>query len=136
MKKYEYLSHTADAKFRAFGKTIENAFENSAIAMFDILGKTKKVKSVIEKKININSDNQEALLYDFLEELLFLLDTEGLFLHKITDLVIKENSLTCIIEGDDYKNYDLSGDIKAITYNDMSIKKTNNGYEIVVVVDI
>jgi SHS2 domain-containing protein len=135
--KYKYLSHTADAKFMAFGKDIEEVFRNSGIAMFNILGETKKVKVTKSKKIKIKADSYESLLYDFLDELLYLLDTEDLFLKDIKNIKItKEFELTGIVHGDDYKNYDLKGDIKAVTYNDMSIKKTNKGYETTVVVDI
>ena len=135
--KYKYLEHTADAKFRAFGKDIDEVFANSALAMFNILGDTTKVKVTKRKKIKIKSRNYERLLYDFLEEILFLLDTEDFFLHKVEKIKISENfELEADIVGDDYKNYELKSDIKAITYSDMSIKKTDNGYEIVVVVDI
>ncbi|MBT3395406.1 archease [archaeon] len=135
--KYEYLPHTADAKFRAFGKDIEEVFRNSAIAMFDILGKTEEVKVTKRKTIKIKAKNLEALLYDFLEEILILLDTEGIFIHDVKKIKISDEfELTAVIEGDDLNNYDLSGDIKAVTYNDMSIKKTNNRYEATVVVDI
>jgi|TARA_Y100000034_G_C6897337_1_gene414033 SHS2 domain-containing protein len=135
--KYKYLEHTADAKFRAFGKDIDEVFANSALAMFNILGDTTKVKVTKRKKIKIKSRNYERLLYDFLEEILFLLDTEDFFLHKVEKIKISENfELQANIVGDDYKNYELKSDIKAITYSDMSIKKTDNGYEIVVVVDI
>ena len=135
--KYEYLEHTADAKFRAFGKDLDDVFANSALAMFNILGDTSKVKVTKRKKIKIKSRNYERLLYDFLEEMLFLLDTENFFLHKVKKIKINENfELEAVIVGDDYKNYELKSDIKAITYNDMSIKKTKNGYEATVVVDI
>lgn len=135
--KYKYIPHTADAKFKAFGKDIDEVFVNSALAMFNILGETNSVKSVIKKKIKIQSKDAEQLLYDFLEELLFLLETENLFLYEIKDLKIsKDFSLSCTVVGDDLRNYDLKGDIKAVTYNDMEIKKTNKGYEVTVVVDI
>jgi SHS2 domain-containing protein len=135
--KYKYLQHTADAKFKAFGKDIDEVFVNSALAMFNILGDTSAVKSKKNKKIKINSGNNEQLLYDFLEELLFLFETEKLFLHDVKDLKIgKDFSLTATIVGDDLGNYSLEGDIKAVTYNDMKISKTNKGYEAVVVVDI
>ncbi len=135
--KFEYLKHTADAKFRAFGRDIDEVFANSALAMFNILGKTKDVKVSLRKKIKIKSRNYESLLYDFLEELLFLLDTKDFFLHKVEKMKISEDfSLDAVVIGDNYKNYDLKGDIKAVTYNDMEIKKVKNGYEAVVVVDI
>ena len=87
--KFEYLSHTADAKFRAFGKDIDEAFVNSALAMFNILGDTTDVKITKKIKIELKEKNYESLLYSFLEELLFLLETENLFLSNINNLKIK-----------------------------------------------
>jgi len=134
---YEYLPHTADLKFRAFGRDIDDVFKNCALAMFNFLGQTSKVKLKKLRKINIKSKSYEQLLYDFLEELLFLFETENLFLHSIKNLEISgEFSLTCDVEGDDSSNYELQNDIKAITYSEMKIRKTNKGYEAVVVLDI
>ena len=42
-KKFEFLEHTADIKFRAFGKTLEEVFENSALAVSSIYSKEKKI---------------------------------------------------------------------------------------------
>jgi SHS2 domain-containing protein len=126
--KYKFLKHTADAKFKAFGKDIDEVFANSALAMFNILGDTKRVKVTKTKKIKIKAKKYESLLYDFLDELLFLLDTKNFFLHKVKEIKISENfELKATAVGDNYKNYDLKGDIKAITYHDMSIKKTKKG---------
>ena len=134
---FEYLDHTADAKFRAFGKDIDEVFANSALAMFNILGDTTKVKSKKKKKIKIRSRNYESLLFDFLDELLFLLDTSGFFLHDFENIVVnKDFSLEAVARGDDYKDYDLKSDIKAVTYSEMTIKKVKKGYEATVVVDI
>ena len=134
--KFEYLDHTADAKFRAYGKTLEEAFINSAIATFSILINTDKVKPVITKDISITSGTAESLLYDFLEELLYLLDVEGFLLSRVEDMRIENNNLTCKVYGDSHKKYRISGNIKSITYNDMEIKKTDKGYRITAVVDI
>jgi len=48
----------------------------------------------------------------------------------------KKFKLSCIVEGDNIKKYDVKSQVKAITYNDMSIKKIKKRYEAVVVVDI
>ena len=135
--KFKYLKHTADAKFVAFGKDIDEVFVNSAFAMFNILGETKKVKTKKKKKIKIKSRSYESLLYDFLEELIFLLDTENFFLGKVENLKIGEDfSLSATVFGDNIKNYEVNSDIKAVTYSDMKIEKTKKGYEATVVVDI
>lgn len=135
--KYKYLKHTADAKFIAFGRDIEEVFANSTLAMSNILGETSKVKETKEHKIKLKARNYERLLFDFLEELVFLLDTENFFLHKVKKIRISETFvLEAVVVGDNSKNYDLKSDIKAVTYSDMKIEKTKKGYEATVVVDI
>ena len=125
--KYEFLDHTADAKIRAYGQNIEEAFVNAGLAVFSILKNPDEVKSIINKDVNVESKEYSSLLYDFLEELLFLLDTKRFLLSKITDLKIekKQNKLklSCKISGDNYKDYNISGNIKSITYNDMIINQ-------------
>ena len=123
--KYKFLEHTADAKFQAFGKTLEEKFANAALAMFSIMVDTKKVKPLIEKKINIKGEDKKSLLYNFLEELLFLLDTKSFLLNKVKKIKIENNSLKAIVVGDFVKEeYQLLGEVKAVTYNDMEITNT------------
>ncbi len=131
--RYKFLEHTADMKFQSFGKTLEEAFENSALAEFSIMydGKVKPAK---KKKISVHGKDFESLLYNFLEELLFLLDSENFFLSKIDKIKIKrisinKNKRKCNYEleaevlGDDAENYEISLDVKAITYNEMFVRK-------------
>ncbi len=138
--KYEYLKHTADLKVRAYGKTIEEAFANTAIGGFDFLTQTSKVAKKIEKNISLAAKRIESLLYDFLQELLFLMDTEGFLISGFKDFKIvieKDNaSLQCTALGENYKNYKVKGDIKAITYSEMKIKKNSDSVVVDVVFDI
>ncbi len=120
-KQFEYFSHTADVKFRAYGKTIEEQFENAAYASFNLMFDSKKVKPLIKKEIMLNSNKPESMLYDWIDELLFYLDTEGWFLSKVETLKIKGSKLTATVYGDNYKNYDTTGYVKGITYSEMEI---------------
>ena len=93
--------------------------------MFSIMVDTKKVKPLIEKKINIKGEDKKSLLYNFLEELLFLLDTKSFLLNKVKKIKIENNSLKAIVVGDSVKEeYKLLGEVKAVTYNDMEITNT------------
>jgi len=130
MKKYEYLPHTADVKFRAYGKNLEETFSNAATAMMNIMVDTKKVKTATTKKIETEGDDLQSLLYNFLEQFLILMDSENLFLTtikelKITTTTTKKNGsykLTATIAGDDAGRYETIGpQVKAITYNDMTV---------------
>jgi len=137
MKSYEYLPHTADVKFRAYGETLEQAFCNASYAFTDIMTKHTKVKEIVKKNCEISAENLEALLYDFLEQFIFLLETEGFLLHKITSLTIQDTSLTVECTGDLHpEQYDIKAHIKAVTYQQMSIQKTNNQWCLQVIVDV
>lgn len=135
-KKYEFLEHTADIKFQAFGKSVEDVFKNSALAMFNSMydGKVKDKKSF---KINVKGKDYESLLYNFLEELLFLFDSENFFVSDIKNIKITNDfKLSAEISGDDAENYEIHIDIKAITYNEMFVKKEGNKFISQVVLDV
>ncbi len=135
---YKFLPHTADIKFQAFGKTLEQAFTNSALALTNIITKDK-IKPKIKKTITIQGKDKENLLYNFLEEFLYLLDIGGFLLSEISSIQIKSKikskkplryslELRAELLGDSQENYETEAHVKAITYNDMFVKqqKINN----------
>ncbi|MBW2963472.1 archease [Candidatus Woesearchaeota archaeon] len=137
MVQYKFLPHTADVKFQAFGKTLEEAFKNCAYALTETITNYKKIKPTVEKTIKVESENQESLLYDFLEQFLILLDSKGFLLNKIKKLTIKNNTLTATITGDTHpEKYEIDTHIKAVTYQEMFIKKEKGQYIIQVILDI
>jgi len=135
--KFKFLEHTADIKFKAFGKTIEEVFENSALAIANIMYKGK-VKEEKKLRINVRGKDFESLLYNFLEEFLFLFDSKNFLLSDVKNIKINEKNFTVEAEvvGDDVINYKTSVHVKAITYNDMFVKKDKDKYTAQVVVDV
>lgn len=142
MKTYEYLPHTADVKFRAYGKTLEEAFTNAAVAMFNVMVDTRDVKAKTTKKIAAEGDDIESLLQSFLEQFIILLDTDNFFLSKIKEISIKKGSsgdykLSAVAAGDEAKNYETIGpQVKACTYNSMFARQQGRKWVVQVVVDI
>ena len=139
--KYKFLKHTADAKFQAFGKNLEEAFSNAATAMFEIIIKTNKIEKKITKKIILKARDKESLLYKWLEELLFLLDTEFFVLNSVKNMNIKKEEkkyiLKAEITGDTFKEkYERHGAVKAVTYEEMFIKEEKGKATVQVVLDI
>ena len=132
--KFKFLEHTADIKFQAFGKNLNKCFENSALAMINSQYKGK-VKGKIKKKVKVKGKDLESLLYNFLEEILFLVDTEKFLASKVK-VKIKNKELESELTGDNIKNYKLSWEIKAITYNEMFVKKIKNKFKAQVVLDV
>ena len=124
--KYKFFDHTADAKFRAYGKTIEEKFANAGVAMTAIMFNPKEIKNDIQKEINTSGKDMKQLLYNFLEELLFLMDTEKFILKSAEKLKITQNkkgfSLSGVLKGSRWKeSYEQQGQVKAATYAEMEI---------------
>ncbi|HME86967.1 MAG TPA: archease, partial [Candidatus Nanoarchaeia archaeon] len=76
MEKYTFLEHTADTEFQAFGTSLEEAFINAALATTDVVIEVNDVELITEKKLHVESESKESLLYDFLEKVLLLMDSD------------------------------------------------------------
>lgn len=128
---YEFLEHTADVKFRVVAESIEDAFVDSAKALFETIRGDIEILKKEKKKLEISGENLENLLYRFLEEFLFLLDSQDFLVSKIESIEIdKENNhLKAIVIGDSADNYHFTNDVKAITYNNLEI---NEGEKIII----
>ena len=138
--RYRFLEHTADAKFQAYGRTLEEAFVNSALATSALMWDWRTVEKRMKHRVGIKGKDLEQLLRNFLEELLYLLDSRMFLLNSVDRLKIerKENHYLLSAEfwGDDLSDkHEIFGEVKAITYNEMEIKN-NDHFMIQVVVDI
>ncbi len=138
MEKFKFLEHTADVKFQAFGNSLEGVFENSALAFKEVVCGKINVKKRKEKKIKVNGKDNESLLYNFLEEFLYLLDAENFLVAEIKSLKIdkKNFKLNTIVLGDKASDYDFVNDVKAVTYSEMFVKKQGGIWKSQVVLDV
>ena len=118
--KFEFLEHTADIKFRAYGHNLNEVFANAGLAMFEAVTDTSTVKQLIRKEFSLQANDLKSLLYDFLEELLILHESENLLFSKFT-VKIKDNTLRAVAWGEQLRNHELKCLIKAVTYSEMVI---------------
>ncbi len=132
--KFKFLEHKADVKFQAFGNSLEECFKNATLAFTSVMIDYKKIKPKIHKKISVKGTDLKNLLYNFLEELIILIDAENFISSKVKFLKIKKLTLKAELIGDEISNYEVHNHIKAVTYNEMKIKE--KPYMIQVVLDI
>jgi SHS2 domain-containing protein len=140
MKKYEILPHTADGKFRAYGRTLEEAFVNAALATASLMWDWGRVEPTLRRAFRVRGRDREQLLVKFLGEIIYLLDTERFLLGAVDGLEIREAgsgwTLQGVLLGDTLSNrYEIYGDVKAVTYSDMKIEECD-GFTLQVVVDM
>jgi SHS2 domain-containing protein len=139
---FKFLEHTADIGIEAEAKNLEKVFADIALGMFEVMTSTKKIKRKIKKEIKIESEDLQALLYDFLEKFLILHDTENLMFSKFDVKKIQKEkdkwNLECEAWGEEFdpKKHEDRTLVKAVTYHEMKIEKTSKGWKAKVIVDI
>jgi len=126
MKKYELIDHTADVGIKAYGKSLEECFENAAHGMFDIITDKSEIENTGQFIITLEADDLEQLLVDWLSELLYINSAYNLvFGFFKVELDSKKNKLSAKVFGEkfDISKHKIGTEIKAVTYHMLEVKK-------------
>ena len=141
MKKFDWVEHPSDIGFRAYGRDLAEAFENAALALFEVMVDTSKVKPRDEVDVKLKAEDEKALLYDWLDKLLYFHDTRNLVMSKFKVAISRAESgfeLDAKAWGERFdpaKHQERTG-VKAMTYHMMEIKQDKNIFSVQAVVDI
>ncbi|MCD4803813.1 MAG: archease [Anaerolineales bacterium] len=133
---FEELEHTADLEIQVWGEDLDSLFRQSAAGMIQLSGVEGLVEGIssVQQNISLEAMDYEGLLILFLEELLYRL-TEDYMVYEIQELsVSSEYTLKARLTGAQIKSY--QRDIKAVTYHNLNIRTTADGYEVNIVFDI
>jgi len=141
VKPFVYFDHTADTLFRAYGNTFSEALANTILATYNVIVETRTVQPARIISFEVSAKKKTSLVYDVIEELLFLMDTKSFLAHEVVECNVEEVSAglkaKVILRGDTHaEKYDVAGQIKAPTYNQMLIGEENNNIFIQVVLDL
>lgn len=140
--KFDFLEHTADVFIAAYGKTLTEAFENAALAMFEVITDTDKVSPDIEGSVEIEAEDRYALLYSWLEALLVKFETENMLYSKFKITNLKETSsgfrIQATVWGEKFnaKKHTQKVAVKAVTYHRMEIIKEIDKVTLEFILDI
>ncbi len=140
--RFEFLEHTADVYVAAHGKTLEEAFENAALAMFEVMTNVDKVNAEVEDHIEVEAEDEFALLYSWLETLLVNFETKNMLYSKFKIQGIEENSegfrIKATIWGEIFnaEKHAQKVGVKAVTYHRMEILKELDKVTLEFILDI
>ena len=136
--KYRYIEHPSDVGFEAYGATLEALFANAALAMYSFMTDVDEIETAEEREVTVNAEDLYSLMFDWLDEMLFLFESESLVM-KNFDITVDESqfSITGKCRGGrfDPAKHESGIIIKAVTYNMMEIKK-NEVWHARVVLDV
>lgn len=141
---YRYLDEiaTADIAFVAWGTTVEEMFVAAADAMMNVMVSDLGTIEGLEKcSIHVESDAMDMLLFELLQELIFLKDARMLLL-RIPQVHISRDECRLKLRAEAYgellnpQKHDLVVDVKAVTLHRYRVEETPEGWEATVILDI
>ncbi|MHA1967991.1 MAG: archease [Candidatus Hodarchaeales archaeon] len=135
---YEYFEHQADIGIRGKGNTLAEAFEQAALAMFEIMVETKGINPSESQPVEVTANDLDELLITWLSELLFLKDVEGKVFSRFNIESLNANMLSAKVYGEviDVSKHKLKLEVKAATWTQLVIKTENNQYIAQCLVDV
>ena len=143
MKKgFKFLEHTADAYVEAYGTSLEEAFENAAMATLDVMTEPEKVEAKIEDAFEVEAPDEYALLYSWLEEILVKFELTGKLYSSFKISSIEKTPVGWKLKAKawgelyDPKKHPSRVGIKAITYHQMEIVKKPKSVTVRFILDV
>jgi len=141
-RRFRFLEHTADAYVEVYGDSLEEAFENAALASTDVMTELEKVEAKNEESFEVEAQDEYALLYSWLEELLLEFELKGKLYSRFEVSGIERTSegfrLHARAWGENYdsEKHPSKVGIKSVTYHQMEILKEPGSVTVRFILDI
>jgi SHS2 domain-containing protein len=134
---YETFEHEADVGIRGFGSSIEEAFENAALALYSVMVNINSIVPGEKKIVTAAAPDQELLLVEWLNALLSLSDIERMVFSKF-EVKIKGTALSGSAWGErlDRARHEARVEVKGATYHMLSVGEQDGRYTAQCVVDV
>ncbi len=134
---FRFIDHTADVGVLVSAPTLAGLFETSAFALAELVTSVESLSYRVERQFLLQEDEIETLLVSWLQELLYILETEGLIFGRF-----QVNLRDCLLEATawgepfDPDIHTMKTEIKAVTYHQLEVVKTDRGWQAQVIFDI
>ena len=134
---FEIVEHTADAGIIAHGSTLAETFAHAAEGMYALMVDLDGVREAETREIAASGKDLERLLTNWLLELLFVTETEGLVFHRF-DVEVEGTSLRARAYGEpvDPERHELGGVVKGVTRHMMEVVPEDGGYRARILFDL
>jgi len=137
-KPYEVFEHTADVGLHAYGSTLPELFIHAAQGMESLMVSPEQIDVQVSREIVVEGHDVVSLLIAWLNELVFLFDSEYLIFRQFEIESLTETDLKGRTSGEPYdaQRHDLGSAIKAVTWHEAAVERTDVGYKARIIFDI
>ena len=137
MEDFQVIEHTADIGIVARGRDLKETYANAARGMFSLIVDIDSIEEEVSQRVGVSAMDREALLVEWLNELVYLFDTENLVFSRFDISDLTDSGLTAECYGQKVAPgvHEIKLGIKAATYHMLEIKVCD-GYQARVIFDI
>ena len=125
------MEHTGELEVEIEAPTERGVFEDGFGAMRELLGGAGSAGR--RRDVSIKAADRAALLAEWLAELAFIAESEGLVPARLESLELGEDGLTAVVIGSEGHPPHL---VKAATYHRLALERSENGWRATVVLDV
>lgn len=138
MNGWEPIDHTADAGIRVFGRSLEELFRNAARGMFAIIADAENITPKTEHLVSLRADGLEELLVAWLSELNHRFNASYELFSEFDIDEVDETHLVARARGErlDPGRHTIHTEIKAVTWHELSVRRTTDGYQANIIFDL
>jgi SHS2 domain-containing protein len=132
-KRFELIEHTADMGLAAYGKDMAEAFASAAYGMFSIITDLDAVKEEESRRVEIEEEDIEGLLFEWLNSLLYYFDVETLLFRRFDIIEFGDRRLEAVCYGEKYNasRHILKTGIKSATYHMLEVDREKNRVQVI-----
>ena len=135
---YELIDHTADVGIRCRASSLAELFDVAARAMFSIVAETAGVDAAQSRPVELQADSVDELFVLWLQELLYIFESEALLLVVFEILEMTPTRLKARVAGEpiDFDRHELHTEIKGVTYHRLKVEQCGDGWIAEVIFDL
>jgi SHS2 domain-containing protein len=137
-KAFDVIDHTADIGIISYGIDLKMVFSNAALGLFSLITELAEIKENTQREVKISSHDRESLLVEWLNELIYIFDTERIVFTRFEFDTLSEVKLIarCFGNAINPKQQIIKREVKAATYHMLAITKENDRYKAQIIFDI
>ena len=137
-KDFEFIDHTADIGIVAYGIDMKQVFANVARGFFSLITELDTVAVKEKRGIKVTAPDREALLVNWLNELIYLFEVKEMLFNRFDITSITDTELTAIGYGEkiNLAKHELKTQVKAATYHTLKIEQNEDGWKAQVILDV
>jgi SHS2 domain-containing protein len=137
-KKFRFIDHTADIGVIIFGETLPELFQHAAKSFFSVLTELKNIHEKESRSFSLDAPGLEELLVSWLNEFLYLFETQGLLFSRFEIKNLSKEHLEANVWGEKYsaEKHPIKRIIKAVTFHQLTITEKNGFWQTQIIYDL